>query len=222
LIKERDTRGARHQFMQQAQPLGAQLRRHVVDAGNIAARAAEACHDTGLHRVSAGGKYVRNGGGRGLRGESSCRADRCDDHRHRTPHQIGRQVREPTVVAVRPAEFDYDVAALGITDFSKALSERRQKTGVRLRKARMEKSNDRHRGLLRVRRERRRRCAAEQRDELAPSHAGHGLPSQWVCRTISLPSTRWQVRVADLNRSEFRVLPLRVEMAMTPIWGICK
>ena len=42
--------------------------------------------------------------------------------------------------------------------------------------------------LLRPRRDRPRgHRAAEQRHELPPSHAGHGLPSQWVCRTISLP-----------------------------------
>jgi hypothetical protein len=164
--KERDTLGARHQFMQQAQPLGAQLRRHVVDAGNIAARAAEAWHDTGLHRVSAGGKYDRNGVGRCLRGKGSCRANRCDDDRHQTLHQIGRQVREPAVVAVRPAEFDRDIAALGKAGFSKALSERREKTGVRLGKARMEKSDDLRRGLLRARRDWPRGCrAAQQRDE---------------------------------------------------------
>jgi hypothetical protein len=33
--------------------------------------------------------------------------------------------------------------------------------------------------------------------------------AQWVCRTMSLPSTRWQIPVADLNCSEFRVLPPR-------------
>jgi hypothetical protein len=48
--------------------------------------------------------------------------------------------------------------------------------------------------------------AAEQHHELPPSHAAHGLPSQWVCRMISLPPARWQVPVAGLNRSEFRGL----------------
>src|SRR5262245_40820633 len=94
------------------------------------------------------------------------------------------------------------------------------KRDCKKKRSAMEEPDHRHRRLLRLRRERPRRCrAAKQHDELPPSPAGHGLPLQ-VCRTISLPSTSWQVPVADLNSSEFRGLPLWMEM--TPIWGICK
>ncbi len=73
-----------------------------------------------------------------------------------------------------------------------------------------------HRRLLRERRERPRgRRAAEQRDEIAASHVGHGLPlpgvstgnqrtAQSAYRTLSLPRKHQQVLGAGLNRSESR------------------
>jgi hypothetical protein len=77
---------------------------------------------------------------------------------------------------------------------------------------------------LRPRRERPRgRRAAEQRDELPPSHARHGLPPShalpppiipagdrhWRSRFAALPACRWKAQPvlgADLNRSEARWL----------------
>src|SRR5262249_52904855 len=44
--------------------------------------------------------------------------------------------------------------------------------------------------LLRTRRERPRSCATEQRDELAPSHAGHRVSSPLSPLTLSLPQPR--------------------------------
>src|SRR5262249_14910383 len=52
-----------------------------------------------------------------------------------------------------------------------ALTERGQEVWIRARHPRVEESDDRHRRLLRARRERPRRRAAEQRDELAPDHS---------------------------------------------------
>jgi hypothetical protein len=167
--KERDTCGARRHLMQQAQPLGVQFCRHVVDAGDIAARAAEACHDTGLYRVGAGGKDDRNGSGRRLCHKRRHRAYRRDNDRHLTPHQIGRQFREPAVVAVPPAIFDRNIAALDIAGFSEPFTEAGDESCVCFGRARMEQSYHRHCGLLRPRRERpRRRRAADQRDKIAP------------------------------------------------------
>ena len=67
--KQAEARGDRHHFVQKAQPFCAQLRLHVVDAGEIAARAAEARHETGLHGVGAGGKDDRNGRSRRFGGK---------------------------------------------------------------------------------------------------------------------------------------------------------
>ncbi|MFZ0649917.1 MAG: hypothetical protein WAZ97_03390 [Pseudolabrys sp.] len=61
--------------------------------------------------------------------------------RHLTPREIGSQFRKATIVAVCPTEFDRDIAAIGISGFTEALSECGQSTGVRLGRARMEKSD---------------------------------------------------------------------------------
>src|SRR5258708_25978383 len=68
-------------------------------------------------------------------------------------------------------------------------------------------------GLLRARRERpRRRRAADERDELAPSQGWHRLspPVQPVSRTLSLARRDPQVLGTTLNRSE---LSARSEMS---------
>src|SRR5262249_2486536 len=130
--KEGNTGGTGHDSMQHAEPLGAQLRCHEVDAGDVAAGVAEAGHDAGLHRIGGRGKDDWNSGGRRLCRKGRCSTYRGDNDRHLTAHQIGRQFQEPVVVAISPTEFDRDGTALGITSFTKALSERREETSVRL------------------------------------------------------------------------------------------
>src|SRR5262245_10495188 len=83
-----------------------------------------------------------------------------------------------------------------------------------------EEADYRHRRLLRSRRERPRRRAAEERDELASSYAEHGLPSRKpLCQLTAgsgwIGSVR-QVLGVDLNCSESRIaetlLPLAPEI----------
>src|SRR5262249_14515301 len=93
---------------------------------------AEASHDAGLHRIGASGKDDWNSGGRRFCRQGRCGTYRGDNDPHLTAHQIGCQFQEPVVVAISPAEFDRDGTALGITSFTKALSERREETSVRL------------------------------------------------------------------------------------------
>jgi hypothetical protein len=92
---------------------------------------------------------------------------------------------------------------MGIALRLQALAERSDKTCEGARRGAAEEPNDRHRRLLRTHRERPSHGrAAEQRDELSPSHVEHGgfLP-QSVCLTLSLPQDGWQVLGADLNCS---------------------
>jgi len=58
----------------------------------------------------------------------------------------------------------------------------------------------------------RRRRAAEERDEIAAPHAGHGLfASRLVCRTLSLPQSGRRVLWTKVNRSESRwQVPVRL------------
>src|SRR5262252_4464014 len=94
------------------------------------------------------------------------------DHRHLTAYQIGCEVGQSVVVVLRPAILNRHILALDVAGFTNALPECGQKActiGRRPRAA--EESYHRHRWLLRARRERPGRCAAEQCDELPPSHS---------------------------------------------------
>src|SRR5262245_56836321 len=69
---------------------------------------------------------------------------------------------------VGPAILDRDVLTFYKASFLQALAEPPQTIRQRVRRSGIKKHDHRHRGLLRVRRERPCcRCAAEQRDELA-------------------------------------------------------
>ena len=74
----------------------------------------------------------------------------------------------------RPAVFDRDVLALDEACFLQALAERDHEVRGVSERGVPEETNNRHRRLLRARRERpRSRRAAEQRDELAPLSFDH-------------------------------------------------
>src|SRR5262245_14618918 len=98
------------------------------------------------------------------------------DHRHLTAYQIGCEVGQTVGLVLRPAILDRHVLALDVTGFTKALPECGQKACTIDRRRAAEESYHRHCWLLRTRRDRpRRRRAAEQRDELPPSH--HSITS---------------------------------------------
>ena len=72
----------------------------------------------------------------------------------------------------RPAGFDRQVLTIDIAGLGQAFAERRYNIDIRLRGTGVQKSDHRHRALLRTRRERpRSRRAAEKRDELAALHS---------------------------------------------------
>jgi hypothetical protein len=91
------------------------------------------------------------------------------DHGHLTVDQIGGQSRQ-FALSIREAEFDRHVPALDVTGFLEALTERSRFAVVRYVRSRVvEEPDDRHRRLLRTRRERPCcRRAAKQRYEVAP------------------------------------------------------
>ena len=79
------------------------------------------------------------------------------------------QGRKKIVLALRPAVVESHVFALDIACFFEALAKRRSREIVVGINCRLEVSDHRHRPLLRTRRKRPRRRAAEQRDEVAAS-----------------------------------------------------
>src|SRR5262245_10212079 len=88
----------------------------------------------------------------------------------------------------RPAELDPGVAAVGPAQLLETLQEC-SVTGLRFPVVRSQAHYDADAphalALLRTRRERPRSRAAEQRDELAPSHVGHGLPPFPLCAGVT-------------------------------------
>src|SRR5262245_3901008 len=117
-------------------------------------------------------------------------------------HQLGCKLVEAVVITLGPPIVDDNVLALLVSELAKARSQ-----GVNLASVLSVRENAKKAdpvnfpGWLRCRRERpnqqgRRRRAAEQRDEIAPSHVGHGLllalwrrPMRSVYHTPSLPRT---------------------------------
>ena len=85
--------------------------------------------------------------------------------------ELGRQRRQSISSAFGPAVIDADIAMLDIASLAQAAPERRNEVRELAGRFQAEKPDHRHRRLLRARHERpRRRCAPEQRDELAPPH----------------------------------------------------
>src|SRR5215475_2313043 len=94
------------------------------------------------------------------------------DHRHLTAYQIGCEVGPYIVLVLRPAILDHDILALDVAGFANALPECGQIACTISKRRAAEKSDHRHRRLLRARRERPCRCCAtEQRDERAAPHS---------------------------------------------------
>src|SRR5262249_15693072 len=94
-----------------------------------------------------------------------------DDDGYPAADQIGRQFRQPIIVIVRPEVFDGHVLALDIASFAEPFSECCDKICAPFGRTTEEKPDHWPRRLLRARRERPRRRAAEQRDERAAFHS---------------------------------------------------
>src|SRR5262249_51918332 len=81
--------------------------------------------------------------------------------------QFGRQRRQPVVLTLRPAILDRHVLTLDLAGSPQTFAKRDHVRRIPLRRCAIEEPDHRHR-LLRARRERPRRRAAEQRYEVAP------------------------------------------------------
>src|SRR6516165_8162588 len=87
-------------------------------------------------------------------------------------NEIGCQAGQSIELAACPAVLDRDIAAFGETGFIEPATKCCREIGAGFGRAVDEKPDDRHRCLLRTRRERPRGCrTAEQRDELASFHS---------------------------------------------------
>jgi hypothetical protein len=113
----------RHHFVKQIQQLRCQLHVQRGHAGNIAARSVEAGNEANFHRVLGGREDDRNRRGCPLGGERR-RCAKRGDHGDLTTHQIGCLLRQPIIVALRPAVFDRHILAFDVTGLLQTLAER--------------------------------------------------------------------------------------------------
>jgi len=168
---QRDAGSFRDGLLQQLDPFPFQFGTEDGEAGDVRARPDIAGDEPGIDRIAARRKDDRDGPGRPLGGERAGGA-RGHDHVGPVSHQFVRQLREAAVIPSRPCELEHDVLALDVAQFAERLAQRVH-LGALQRRGRGAKVADPRLllRLLRPRRERPRRRAAEQRDELAPPHS---------------------------------------------------
>src|SRR5262249_36655486 len=105
-------------------------------------------------------------------GHGGCRGEGGHgNHGHATADEVCHERRQAIVSALHPVVLNHHVLALDVTGFAEGFAEPSAKARRVLGRSGAEKADDRHRRLLRTRRERPRRRAAEQRDEVAAPHS---------------------------------------------------
>jgi hypothetical protein len=120
--QDADQLGPGNELVQLAETLGSHIDRGEGHAGDVAARPIEIGNQARSNRIVADYEDDR------------CRA-RCrlgglrrsavaDDHRHPTPHQVCRQLRQPILLPVRPAVLHRDILAIDEARLLQALLKR--------------------------------------------------------------------------------------------------
>src|SRR5262249_28039592 len=86
--------------------------------------------------------------------------------------KLGRDLDEPLAASLRPAILDRNIAIFNPTELAQPLHKASARLALGKKRGRAQEPDDRQLArLLRARRERPRRRAAEKRDELAPVHS---------------------------------------------------
>src|SRR5262249_2584796 len=129
------------------------------------------CDQAQFDGVLATGENDRDGCRGRLRGERS-RVTTSTNHCDLSAHEFARERRQSIHSTFCPAVFNADIAVLDIACLNEALPERGNGIFECSGRSAVEEPDNRHRRLLRPRRERpRSQRAAEKRDELAPLHS---------------------------------------------------
>src|SRR5262249_42105544 len=151
------------------------LRLHLVDqrayARDVAARTMEVGHAPGPDRIGAARKNDWYGRGRRLGGEGRWVATDCHNDAHLLMHEVGDELCQPIVLTLCPPVLKGNILTLDKALFIDALTHNRNERRIEVGRTAAEQADSRKRTLLRARRERPRRRAAESEDELAPVHS---------------------------------------------------
>src|SRR5262249_29585127 len=179
--------------MQHLESLGRKIASRNARASSVAARPIEALDQATSHRIDADDEHDWD------RWRCSFGYTRRnavgDDHVHLAAHQIGRQFGQPINVTSGPAPFDRNRLPLDVTGPLQAVAKCCNEMLGTLERCATKKSDHRHRRLLRARRERPRRRAAEQRDEVASSHSITSSARASSVGEISRPRARAVLRL---------------------------
>src|SRR5262245_65381998 len=170
MSEQRNHAHIRDKLARQLKSLPAETRANEGDAGDVAARPVKARDETSLDRIERCDEDNGHCRGRGLRRERCGRSQRRDQV-HPSVHKIGRKCGQSIVLTIRQALLDHYVPTNDIACLGQSLTERNDPLSCHRCRQAAEKPDHRHLRLLRQRRERPRRRAAEQRDELAPLHS---------------------------------------------------
>ena len=165
--------------MQELHPFRRELAGEKVNSGNVSPRPGYAGDETEFNWVIAGDKDDGNSRGRRLGRERGRVASSRGDHGNASGDQFFRKLRQAIVLPFSPAVLDDHVLPLDKAGIPEAVAEPTQTVLQPLWRSLVEKSEHRHRLLLRARPTRPCGCRpAEQRDEFA---SFHGITSS-ACR----------------------------------------
>src|SRR6516164_2329221 len=159
--------------MQEPQPLGHEFPEEKIDPGRVAARPSEVRDKTYAHRIFGDAEDDWDHRGRGFGRKRSGAAAGCGDNGHLAADQVGHHCRQAIVSALQPVVLDRYVLAFDVASIAEAFAERGHITRRdTIALGGVYECDDRHRRLLRARRERP-RCGStrNQRVELAPVHS---------------------------------------------------
>src|SRR5262245_34121126 len=170
LLEDCNPSGVGHDLLQYFQPLPRQFRGHDGEPGYVAARARQTCDQTAFQRVARRSHDDRDALRCALRGADRSGAADYDDIDLR-PQQIADQRGYRFDIIAKMAKLVGDVAPIDITEVAHPAHEFLAEWIVARGSRPDVRDTRRLPGLLRARRERPRRRAAEQRDERAPVHS---------------------------------------------------
>src|SRR5262245_21592177 len=158
--------------MQEFQLLRRQFCIEEVDTSEVGARTGETRDETEPHGIVGDDEDERDRRDWRFCSKYGGSTSAGEYHGDMPANELRSQFRHPIELIFRPAVDDRGVVAFHVAGFCEGLAKSAQTLRNGVRRGDAEEPNHRHGRLLRVRRERPRRCrAAEERDELAAPHS---------------------------------------------------